>query len=105
VPTYTGKFKKGMKVGSKGPFMDFELREMTTEDMLDAELEFPPSKFMNYRAALAARQLVRVGDFEGPFTTAMIKKGLNPVDFDILISALDEVAKLGEDSSPSSKTD
>lgn len=96
--TYSGKFKKGMRIGSE-VHMDFELREMSTEDMLEAELEFTAATPMNFKAALAARQLVRVGTYQGPFTTSMVRKGLNPVDFDILTrEGLNGVAALGEDS-------
>jgi phage FluMu protein gp41 len=104
VPTYIGKFKKGMKIGAE-VHKDYELREMTTEDMLEAELEFSTATPMNYSAALAARQLLRVGSYEGPFTTKMIKKLLDPVDFNILTKeGLNGVAALGEDSSPSTQT-
>ncbi|WP_025918203.1 phage tail assembly protein [Herminiimonas sp. CN] len=100
--TFIGQFKKGMKVG-KDVHMDFELREMTTEDMLDAELEVSSAKPMNFNAELAMRQLVRVGSYEGPFTVGMIRK-LAPPDFHLLRTGLAEVAKLGEESSPSEAT-
>jgi phage FluMu protein gp41 len=101
--TYTDKFKKGMKVG-KDVHMDFELREMTTADMLDAEMEVSAGKPINFSAALASLQLVRVGTYEGPFTLKMVKS-LHPDDFNALRAGLNEVAKLGEESSPSKKTD
>lgn len=104
MPTYTGKFKQGMKVG-KDVHKDYELREMSTEDMLDAELEFSAATPMNFKAALAARQLVRVGTYEGPFTTKMVRS-LHPADFNELTgNGLNEVAKLGEDSLPGEGTD
>lgn len=101
--TFTGQFKKGMKVG-KDVHMDFELREMTTEDMLDAELEVSSATPMNFNAELAMRQLVRVGNYEGPFTVNMVRK-LAPVDFHLLRAGLVEVNKLGEGPSPSEGTD
>lgn len=100
--TYTDKFTKGMKVGSE-LHMDFEVREMTTADMLDAEIEVSTSKPLNYTAALASLQLVRVGTYEGPFTLKMVRS-LDPVDFNILRAALNKVAALGEDQSPGTKT-
>lgn len=103
MPNFTGKFKKGMKVG-KEIHMDFVLRPMTTEDMLDAEMEVSSAKPMNYSAELAARQLVRVGTYDGPFTSGMVKK-LSPEDFHTLRAGLTEVAMLGEDSSPGTETD
>lgn len=92
--TYTGKFKHGMKVG-KHTHMDFELRQMTTADMLDAELEVSTVAQMNFKLQLAMRQLVRVGTFHGPFSIKMIKT-LEPVDFHTLTDGLSKVAKLGE---------
>jgi len=100
---YTGQFKHGMQVGGQQR-KDFELRQMTTEDMLDAELEIPAGAPLNFKAELASRQLVRVGDYTGKVTVKMVRK-LHPTDFSILIAALQEVAKLGEDVSPDSKPD
>lgn len=100
---FIGKFKKGMKVG-KDVHKDFELREMTTADMLDAELEVSSAKPMNFSAMLASLQLVRVGTFDGPFTLGMVKS-LHPDDFNALRDGLNEVAKLGEELSPSKVTD
>lgn len=94
MPNYIGQFKKGMKVGSE-THMEFEVREMTTEDLLDAEMDAPASKPMNFSAALAARQLVRVGTFEGPFTLSMVRR-LDPEDFHTLRESLNKVAELGE---------
>lgn len=93
--TFTGEFKKGMKIGGS-TYKDFELRQMTTADMLDAELVAPGNKPMNFNAALASLQLVRVGDYTGPFTLGMVRS-LHPKDYDLLVDGLNEVAKLGED--------
>lgn len=102
--TFIGQFKKGMKVG-KETHKEFELREMTTEDLLTAELEIGLDKPMNFKAQLASLQLVRVGTYDGPFTVSMIK-ALNPVDFRILTDqGLNGVSALGEGSSPSNETD
>jgi phage FluMu protein gp41 len=103
VPNFIGKFKKGMKVG-KDVHMDFELREMTTEDLLNAEMEVSSAKPLNFNGQLAALQLVRVGTYEGPFTFNMVKK-LHPEDFNILRDGLVKVDKLGEDQSPSEAAD
>lgn len=93
--TFTGEFKKGMKIG-ESTYMDFELREMTTDDMLEAELISPSNKPMNFNAAVASLQLVRVGDYNGPFTPKMVRS-LHPKDYHLLVDGLSEVAKLGED--------
>lgn len=101
--TYIGQFKKGMKVGSE-THKEFELREMTTEDMLNAELMADSGKPMNYNAAIASLQLVRVGTFDGPFTVKMVRS-LAPADFHRLSDGLNKVAALGEELSPEAETD
>lgn len=101
--TFTGQFKKGMKVG-KDVHMDFELREMTTADMLDAELQVPAGKPINFSAALASLQLVRVGSYDGPFTLKMVR-ALGPDDFNALRAGLNAVAEMGGESLPSKESD
>lgn len=103
MPNHIGQFKKGMKVG-KESHMDFELREMATTDMLDAEMLVPAGKPLNFAAALASLQLVRVGSYDGPFTLKMVR-ALAPDDFNALREGLNEVAMLGEDPSPSKESD
>lgn len=100
---HTGQFKHGMKVG-KDVHKDFELREMTTAIMLDAELMVPAGKPANFAAALASLQLVRVGSYEGPFTLGMVRS-LSPDDFNALREGLNAVALLGEEPSPSNASD
>lgn len=83
---------------------DFEMREATVDDLLDAELEADVTKPLNFNAQLMVRQLVRIGSFEGPFTVGMIRR-LKPVDWRILRAAQSEVDDLGEgepDSEPAS---
>ncbi|WP_153114621.1 phage tail assembly protein [Rhodocyclus tenuis] len=75
---------------------DFEVREATVDDLLDAELEADVTKPLNFNAQLMVRQLVRVGSFEGPFTVGMIRR-LKPVDWRILRAAQSEIDDLGED--------
>lgn len=101
--TLIKQFKKGMKVG-KETHKEFELRQMTTDDLLDAENEVSSAKPLNFSAALASLQLVRVGTYNGPFTLKMVR-ALDPEDFNILRESLGEVAALGEESSPSKATD
>lgn len=83
---------------------DFEVREATVDDLLDAELEADVTKPLNFNAQLMVRQLVRVGSFEGPFTVGMIRR-LKPIDWRILRAAQSEIDALGEgapDSDPAS---
>lgn len=90
----TGTLKHGLKFGEE-THTDFEIREPTTGNLLDAEEEADASKPLNFSAALLARQLIRVGTFEGPFTTGMIRK-LHRADFAILLAAQREVDAQGE---------
>lgn len=93
--TLTKPFIKGMQIKDK-TYMDFEVRQVTTEDILDAELDVSTSAPMNFQARLAAKQLIRVGDYTGPFTFKMVKS-LDPKDFAALREALSEVQDLGEE--------
>ena len=74
---------------------DFELREPTTGDLLDAEADSDLSKPLGFGAALLARQLVKIGTFEGPFTIGMIRR-LHRRDFGILMAAQRELDRQGE---------
>lgn len=98
-----GTLKAGMEI--KGvAHRDFEMRDSTVEDLLDAELEVDVAKPMNFNTEVMARQLVRVGDYTGPFTTAMIKR-LNKHDWRLLRAAQGELDALGEgepDNAPAS---
>lgn len=83
---------------------EFELRAVTVEDMLDAEGEASVMQPLNYAAQLLVRQLVRVGEFRGPFTLAQIKR-LKPVDWRLLRAAQTELDALGEAESASGAAD
>ncbi|MBF8179660.1 hypothetical protein [Herminiimonas contaminans] len=114
--TFKGKLKKGLKVGKK-THMAFELRQMTTKDMLQAELEASTATPLNYSAELITLQLVSVGrfegtgeeaayvaEFEGPFVVSMIHDLADPSDFHALRDGLQKVAILGEDLSSTTAT-
>ncbi|RJX32338.1 MAG: hypothetical protein C4516_04365 [Oxalobacter sp.] len=90
-----GRLKHGMKIGEV-VHKEFEMREMTVEDMLDAEAATSTSNPLNYATELITRQLVRVGDFTGPFTMGMMKKNLKPTDWRLLREAQMELDALGE---------
>lgn len=95
-----GALKIGMAV--EGEIQkSFEMREATVEDLLDAEVESSVATPLNFNAQLMIRQLVRVGDFTGPFTINMIKR-LKPADFRILRAAQMELDALGEGEPASS---
>lgn len=92
--TVTRTLKHGFKVGEE-LLKDVVLREAGTGDLFDAERDAPYGNPLAYNGALMARQLVRAGTFQGPFTLGMIRK-LKPVDYAILRSAQLELIELGE---------
>lgn len=92
--TVTGTFVRGLLMGEK-TLKKFTLREPTAADYFAAESEAESSKTITYRAALAARQLVSIDDFEGPFSLAMLGK-LTGGDLERLLKKRDEVEALGE---------
>lgn len=75
---------------------DFQMREASVDDLLDAEMDADVMKPLNFNAQLMVRQLVKVGSFEGPFTEGMIRR-LKPADWRILRAAQSEIDALGED--------
>ncbi len=96
--TKIGTLKRGLKIGEVF-HTEFELREMTTADMFAAEADAPIDKSFSYSGALLCRQLVRIGDFKGPFTLAVIGK-LPPGDFARLRIAQRELDEEGEAEQP-----
>lgn len=81
---------------------DFQMREALVDDLLDAEQVVDLAKPLNFNAELMARQLVKVGSFEGPFTVGMLRR-LKPVDWRILRAAQTEIDLMGEAESASEK--
>ena len=69
-------------------YKDFELREATVDDLLDAEMEADITRPLNFSAQLMVRQLVKVG---------------KPADWRILRAAQSEVDDMGEVESASEK--
>ena len=85
----SGSLPHGLEIGGKQS-KAFELREYTVEDLLDAETEASVTQPLTFNAQLMIRQLVRVGDFKGPFTLNMIKR-LKPADWRVLRAAQTEL--------------
>lgn len=89
-----GPLPNGITLLGKKHF-DFEMREALTGDLLDAELEADVTKPLHFNAQLMVRQLVRIGDFQGPFTVNMLRD-IRPASWRILRSAQQELDALGE---------
>jgi len=92
----TASFRRGITIGNV-THHQFELRAPSVGDLLDAEMECPTSRLLGYQAALAAKVMTRLGNYEGPITSAMFRR-LSSGDFAILQKALNEAEQLGEDS-------
>lgn len=82
------------KVGGKN-VRDIEVRPSTMEDVCDAESEKSPMHPNAFNIQMACRQMVRAGEFTGPFVAAHFK-GLRPHQFGAIASAMQEADALGE---------
>lgn len=90
----TGTLKHGLKIGA-AVHKDFEFRpDVTAEDYFAAEDEAKSSDSLRFRAALTARQLVRIGTFEGPFSSSLLGK-LKPADLAQLMRVRDALEEEG----------
>lgn len=92
--TIHGTLKHGLRIGEL-IHKDFVMREALAEDMFAAESDATAERPMSFRAALIARQLVRIGEFDGPFSLAMLGK-LKANDMNRLVRAQVELDKAGE---------
>ena len=89
------RLSRGLEVGGKKQ-MTIELSEPTLGDMLKAERAAPMTIPMNYRTALLANNVVKIGDYEGIPTLEIIER-LKNKDYYRLIDALNEYETEGED--------
>lgn len=79
--------------------LDAEIREATVADLFAAESDVPPNKPITFAAAMLAQQLVRIGEYNGPFTLGLIAK-LKPSDLERLQEARLKVNEEGEGEQP-----
>lgn len=91
---HKGTLPHGLKVGDT-LHREFVLREATTADLFDAEVEASPDRRLAFRGALLGCQLVKLGELSGPISLALIRK-LATEDFDTLVSAQAELEKRGK---------
>lgn len=92
----TGTLRHGLTI-AEAVQKEFVLREALAEDYFAAEGDASADRPTTYRAALLARQLVRIGTYEGPFTLSMLGK-LRSADLSILLGKQRELDALGEDA-------
>lgn len=94
--TVSRKLPKPWKVGGKIA-KDIELREPTLEDYIEAEKDGNPTFAPHaFHAALAARTVVRAGDFTGPFAPGHFRTMPIP-NWRVVRELLSEAEELGED--------
>ncbi len=92
--TVVKKLPFAWKVGGK-EVREIEVRPATMEDVTDAEREQTPMQPNAFNIQMACRQLVRAGEFTGPFVSAHFKT-LRPAQFGAIAAAMQEADALGE---------
>lgn len=91
------KLPVGLELAGK-VYKEFEIREPLVDDMVEAEKDADPRQVHSFNVALLSRIIVRVGDFNGVVTAAMLKK-MKRADYNTMIQAMLEIEELGEDQS------
>lgn len=90
----TGSLKHGLKIGEV-LHKDFEFHPtITAEDYFAAEDDAGSNTTLRFNAALVARQLKRIGSFEGPFNAKLLGK-LRPGDLAQLMRVRDALEAEG----------
>lgn len=93
--TLVKTLKKPWKVGGKDQ-ADIEVRPSTMKDVCDCEQNASPLQPNSFNIQMACLQLVRAGEFTGPFVASHFT-ALSPNRFGEIASALAEADRLGED--------
>lgn len=101
--TVSGTLKDGFAINGE-KHKDFVMREALARDFFSAERDATGDLPTTYRAAMIARQLVRVGTYEGPFTLSMLGL-LKGKDLAVLMLKQQELDALGEETQPAAKAD
>jgi phage FluMu protein gp41 len=87
--------KKPWKVGGKVA-NEIEVRPSTMQDVCEAEQHASAYQPNSFNVQLACLQLVRAGEFTGPFVASHFSS-MRPAQFGEIAAALQEADKLGED--------
>lgn len=75
---------------------EIEMRPPTMADVCDAEKDASPLQPNSFNMHMAALTMVRAGTFSGPFVVGHFK-GMRPSDFKVIVEAMQEAERLGED--------
>lgn len=95
VPTVVKKLSFAWKIGGKEA-TEIEVRSSTMRDVCDAESAVSPMRPNAFAMEMASQQLVRAGDFTGPFVSGQFKS-LSPAQFAEINAAAQEADQLGKD--------
>ena len=83
------------KVGGKD-VNEIEVRPSGMEDVCEAEAEASVIHHNKFAIQMACRQIIRAGEFTGPFVPSHFAK-MRPHNFQKIAAALQEADQLGED--------
>lgn len=75
---------------------EIEVRGSSMNDVLEAETQASPMQPNAFNVQMACLQVVRAGNFTGPFVAAHFKT-LKPRQFGLIADAMREADALGED--------
>lgn len=92
--TVKGTLPHGLKIDGV-THTDFEMREASVGDMFDAENDTDVTRPLAFNGQMMLRQLVRIGDFTGPFTIGMLRS-LKTADYRALRGKQMELESEGE---------
>lgn len=87
--------KNPMKIGGTEA-TEIEMRPPTMADVCDAEKDASPLQPNSFNMAMASLTMVRAGNFTGPFVVSHFK-GMRPSEFKVVVEAMQEAERLGED--------
>lgn len=87
--------KKPWKVGGKEA-AEIEVRPSTMKDVCECEQSASPLQPNSFNIQMACLQIVRAGEFTGPFVPSHFT-AMTPTRFGEIASALAEADRLGED--------
>ncbi|MDZ7920760.1 phage tail assembly protein [Rhodoferax sp.] len=89
------KLKKPWKVGGKEA-TEIEVRPATMKDVSEAEQSASAYQPNTFNMQMACLQVVRAGDFTGPFVVSHFAN-MRPAQFAEITDAMREADRLGED--------
>ena len=93
--TVIKQLKKPWKVGGQTA-TEIEVRPATMKDVCEAEQASSAFQPNSFNVQMACLQLVRAGEFTGPFVTGHFA-AMRPAQFAEVAGALQEANNLGED--------